>query len=87
MAIQDNDSFLFEVRCPFERKSKKDEKMYPCNRLCVEVRAGSSGRARCRSCGLRFEFEVDSQSMISRGVRVKKEETIRNTTSNVASDE
>lgn len=78
MTPQNSEETLIEIRCPFERKSKKDGKMYPCNRLCVEVRAGSSGRARCRSCGLRFEFEIDSQSSISTGVRVKKQEENKN---------
>lgn len=74
MSLQNKNGFLFEVRCPFEKVSKKDGKLYPCNRVCVEVRAGSSGRARCRSCHLRFEFEIDSQAMMSTGVRVKKED-------------
>lgn len=74
MAIQDNDGFLFEIRCPFQKTSNKDGKLYPCNRVCVEVRAGSSGRARCRSCHLRFEFEIDDQAKMSTGVRVKKSE-------------
>lgn len=74
MSLQDNDEFLFQIRCPFEKKSTKDGKLYACNRVCVEVNAGSSGRARCRSCGLRFMFEVDSQAVLSRGVKVKKTE-------------
>ena len=67
---------FFEVRCPFEKLSKKDGKLYPCNRVCVEVTAGSSGRARCRSCHLRFEFEVDSQAKATTGIRVQKEKEI-----------
>lgn len=74
MSILNSDEPYFEVRCPFEQVSKKDGKLYPCNRICVEVHAGSSGRARCRSCHLKFEFEVDSQAMLSTGIRVKKEE-------------
>lgn len=74
MSAQNNNDFLFEVRCPFQKVSKKDGKLYPCNRVCVEVHAGSSGRARCRSCHLRFEFEVDDQAKLSTGVRVKKSE-------------
>lgn len=74
MSLADNNDFLFEVRCPFQKVSNKDQKLYPCNRVCVEVHAGSSGRARCRSCHLRFEFEVDDQAKLSTGVRVKKTE-------------
>lgn len=74
MSLSNNNDFLFEVRCPFEKVSNKDGKLYPCNRVCVEVHAGSSGRARCRSCHMRFEFEVDNQAKLSTGVRVKKTE-------------
>lgn len=77
MSLQNNDGFLFEVRCPLEQVSKKDGKLYRCNRLCVEVHAGSSGRARCRSCHRRFEFEVDDQAKLSTGIRVKKTEEIK----------
>lgn len=74
MALSDNTSFLFEIRCPSEKLSKKDGKLYRCNRICVEVRAGSSGRARCRSCHRLFDFEVDSQAKLSTGVKVQHEE-------------
>lgn len=75
MAISDTlEEPYFAVRCPFQKVSKKDGRLYPCNRVCVEVRAGSSGRARCRSCHLRFEFEVDDQAKLSTGVRVRKTE-------------
>lgn len=77
MSLQNNEDFLFEVRCPLEQVSKKDGKLYRCNRLCVEVHAGSSGRARCRSCHRRFEFEVDDQAKLSTGIRVKKTEEIK----------
>jgi len=77
MSLTNNDEFLFEVRCPLEQVSKKDGKLYRCNRLCVEVHAGSSGRARCRSCHRRFEFEVDDQAKLSTGIRVKKTEEIK----------
>lgn len=77
MSLQNNDGFLFEVRCPLEQVSKKDGKLYRCNRLCVEVHAGSSGRARCRSCHRRFEFEVDDQAKLSTGIRVKKTEEMK----------
>lgn len=76
MSLSKGDAFLFEVRCPFQKLSKKDGRLYPCNRVCVEVHAGSSGRARCRSCHLKFEFEVDDQAKLSTGVRVKKTEEL-----------
>lgn len=70
---------LFEVRCPYERLAKKDGKLYPCNSLCVRVTPGSAGEARCRKCGLNFEFEVNSRAKLTTGVRVqpitKEEET------------
>ena len=63
---------LFEVRCPYDRLAKKDGKLYPCNSLCVRVTAGSAGEARCRKCGLNFEFEIDSRARLSTGIRVQK---------------
>jgi hypothetical protein len=63
---------LFEIRCPFERLSKLDGKLYACNSLCVKVTAGSAGEARCRKCHLNFEFEVDNRARRTTGVRVKK---------------
>lgn len=75
MAIQNSeDRPYFAVRCPFEQLGK-DGKLHGCNRICVEVHAGSSGRARCRSCHRLFDFEVDDQAKLSTGVRVKKTET------------
>ncbi len=65
---------LFEIRCPFERLSKTDGKLYPCNSMCVKVTAGSAGEARCRKCRLNFVFEVDSRARRTTGVRVKKVE-------------
>lgn len=52
---------LIEVRCPFERPSSKDGRIYPCNRLCVEVYPGSRGKTFCKHCHKHFEFEVASQ--------------------------
>lgn len=63
---------LFEIRCPFQRLSKKDGKLYSCNSLCVMVTAGSAGEARCRKCRLNFEFEVDNRARATTGVRVKQ---------------
>lgn len=65
---------LFEVRCPYDRLSKKDGKLYSCNSLCVKVTAGSAGEVRCRKCRLNFEFEIDSRARLTTGVRVKKVE-------------
>ena len=63
---------LVEIRCPFSKKSKSDGQMYVCNRVCVKVIPGSAGEARCRSCHMSFEFEVDSQAQMTTGIRVKK---------------
>lgn len=65
---------LFEIRCPFQRLSKADGKLYRCNSLCVRVTAGSSGESRCRKCHLSFDFEVDNRARLTTGVRVKQVE-------------
>jgi hypothetical protein len=62
---------LLEVRCPYERISKSDQKLYKCNSLCVKVSAGSSGEARCRKCGLNFLFGADDNAQIQTGVRIQ----------------
>lgn len=62
---------LLEVRCPYERISKSDQKLYKCNSLCVKVTAGSAGEARCRKCGLNFLFGADENAKIQTGVRVQ----------------
>lgn len=61
-----------EIRCPQYKKNVKTNELYKCNRICVKVIPGSAGEARCRSCHLSFEFEVDSQAQMTTGVRVKK---------------
>lgn len=65
---------LFEIRCPFQRLSKADGKLYTCNSLCGKLTAGSSGELRCRKCRLNFWAEVDGRAMATTGVRVKKVE-------------
>ena len=69
MKTMDN---LIEIRCPFKQKSKVDDKLYICNRICVKVTPDSSGEARCRHCHLNFEFSVDSNAQNTTGVRVKR---------------
>jgi len=75
--LQDTDSLpdepttLLEVRCPYERISKSDNKLYKCNSLCVKVTAGSAGEARCRKCGLNFLFGADKNAQIQTGVRIQ----------------
>lgn len=64
-------SKLIDVRCPFDKRSKTDNKMYSCNKLVVRVYAGSSGEAYCSVCKLSFDFEVDGQNTYKSGVRVK----------------
>jgi len=65
---------LVEIRCPQYKKSKADNQLYKCNRVCVKVTPGSAGEARCRSCHLSFEFEVDNQAHNTTGIRVQKVE-------------
>ena len=62
---------LLEVRCPYERMSKSESKLYKCNSLCVKVSAGSAGEARCRKCGLNFLFGADEAAKIQTGVRIQ----------------
>ena len=69
---EDHEEFV-PVRCPFKRRAKKNGELYVCNRTCVKVSPGSSGEARCRTCGLSFEFNVDSQAKNITGVRVIRE--------------
>lgn len=69
--LPENASTLLEVRCPYERISKSDSKLYKCNSLCVKVTAGSAGEARCRKCGLNFLFGADENAQIQTGVRIQ----------------
>lgn len=72
MQTQDIDvTQLLEVRCPYERISKSDNKLYKCNSLCGKVIAGSAGELRCRKCGLNFLFGADENAQIQTGVRVQ----------------
>lgn len=72
--MTESEKTFIEIRCPFEKQSKVDNNIYKCNRVCVKVTPGSAGEARCRSCHLSFEFEVDDQAHSATGVRVKTEE-------------
>lgn len=65
-----------EIRCPQVKKSKSDNQMYKCNRICVKVMPGSAGEARCRSCHHSFEFEVDDQAQMTTGIRVKRLDSV-----------
>lgn len=69
--LPDGSAALLEVRCPYERISKSDQKLYKCNSLCVKVTAGSAGEARCRKCGLNFLFGADEDAQIQTGVRIQ----------------
>jgi hypothetical protein len=68
--MNENHKEFVPVKCPFKRRTKKNNELYICNRTCVKVAPGSSGEARCRTCGLSFEFSVDSQARNITGVRV-----------------
>lgn len=65
---------LFEIRCPTERLSKADGKLYICNSLCGKLTAGSSGELRCRKCRVNFWCEVDARARRTTGIRLKKVE-------------
>lgn len=69
--LPDNVDNLLEVRCPYERMSKSDLKVYKCNSLCVKVTAGSAGEARCRKCGSNFLFGVKEDAQVQTGVRAE----------------
>jgi len=71
MDSEDKKNNLFPVRCPFERLSKTDGKLYRCNSLCVRVHTLSGGEARCRKCRLSFNFECDKNGVVSTHVSVK----------------
>lgn len=72
MQTQDIDvEKLLEIRCPYERISKSDQKLYKCNSLCVRVTANSAGEARCRKCALNFLFVANEDAQIQTGVRVQ----------------
>lgn len=64
-------STLLDIKCPYNRVSKSDQKLYKCNSICVKVAAGSSGEARCRKCGLNFLFVAVDEAKIQTGVRVQ----------------
>ena len=63
---------LYEIRCPFERLSKTDGKLYTCNSLCAKLTAGSQGELRCRKCRLNFWCEISDQAVQRTGVKVKR---------------
>lgn len=75
--LQETDSLpldvagLLEIRCPYERISKSDNKLYKCNSLCGKVTPSSAGELRCRKCGLNFLFGVDDNAQVQTGVRVQ----------------
>jgi hypothetical protein len=71
MDSEDKKTNLFPVRCPFERLSRTDGKLYRCNSLCVRVQPKSGGEARCRKCRLSFMFTCDENGVVSTYVNAK----------------
>jgi hypothetical protein len=72
MLTQDIDTNkLLDIRCPYQRISKSDQKLYKCNSLCVKVAKGSSGEARCRKCGMNFLFVAETNAEIQTGVKAQ----------------
>lgn len=52
---------LIDVRCPNDRLTNTGRRV-ACNQLCVQVRAGSSGKAYCTRCKMVFKFDVTSNA-------------------------
>lgn len=71
MDSEDKKNNLFPVRCPFERLSRSDGKIYRCNSLSVRVKPLSAGEARCRKCRLSFSFECDKSGVVVSFVNAK----------------
>ena len=71
MDSEDKKNNLFPVRCPFERLSRTDGKLYRCNSLCVRVKPGAEGEARCRKCRLSFNFACDKEGVVDTFVSAK----------------
>ena len=71
MDIEDKKSNIFPVRCPFERLSRSDGKLYRCNSLCVRIGPESFGEARCRKCRLSFNFRCDRSGVVETFVSAK----------------
>lgn len=71
MDSEDKKNNLFPVRCPFERLSRSDGKLYRCNSLCVKIAPDGAGEARCRKCRLSFNFRVDHDGVVDTFVNVK----------------
>lgn len=71
MDVEDKKSRIFPVRCPFQRLSRGDGKLYRCNSLCVRVIPCSGGEARCRKCRLSFNFTVDTDGVVDTFVNAK----------------
>lgn len=71
MDSEDKRENIFPVKCPFQRLSRTDGKLYRCNALCVRVKPGSEGEARCRKCRLKFNFECNQEGVINAFVNAK----------------
>ena len=71
MDSEDKKNNLFPVRCPFERLSRTDGKLYRCNSLSVRVKPLSGGEARCRKCRLSFNFDCDDTGVVNTYVDAK----------------
>lgn len=71
MDIEDKTNNKFPVRCPFERLSRSDGKLYRCNSLCGRMHPKSSGELRCRKCSLNFEFAVSEDGIVDSFVSAK----------------
>lgn len=71
MDKEDKNKNLFPVRCPFQRLSKSDGKLYRCNSLCARLEPLSKGQLRCRKCRLSFDFDVNTVGVVDTYVNTK----------------
>jgi len=71
MDSEDKKQNMFPVRCPIERLSRTDGKLYRCNSLCVRVAPGSAGESRCRKCRLVFNFECNADGIVETYVNAR----------------
>lgn len=71
MDSEDKKQNLFPVRCPFQRLSRSDGKLYRCNSLCARLEPKSAGELRCRKCRLSFDFAINDIGIVETFVVAK----------------
>lgn len=56
-----SDESYVKVRCPFTRIHKSTKKRFTCSWPCSEVIPPAKGRAYCRQCKKKFNYEISTQ--------------------------